>query len=153
MTTDYLSRTEKSITLPSGATVVIRKWLAADFRGISRGVPMIDAPAKDKKPDAPISDSEFDLRVKITHRMLTACTSQFTFNGKVLRIVDKPFAQKKDGELPIEQLEDADALAIVKGIEEFSGWTEGGGQNGQTFRADANGDTGPSGEEIRAVPA
>ena len=149
---NYFDRTRKLVTLPSGATVLIRKITAGDFRGITSEVPVLDG---FRKSGHIPTEAEVAQAVKMATRILTLCCGAFKYQGETYRIVDKPFSDPglKEDELPIELLDQADAEAIISAVHEFSGLLKGGGQNGRTFQQGATADVLPPGEAVREMAA
>lgn len=118
----YRDKTRKAITLPSGGKATIRRLCAKDFVGLP-DIPNMAAPIN---PDAtPILDERaFARSVHMARMALTRCCSPVTFDGgEVLSIVDKPFAECAANEISVDELDQADAQAIVSAVLEFSSAT------------------------------
>lgn len=100
----YRERTRKLITLPSGATVFVRKFGLRDF---------IEANVQPDKKQLSL-----DEQVRLMNQALTKCAWGFNYNGEKLSIVQKPVSECSDSELSIDLLDQADGLAIVNAIHE-----------------------------------
>jgi hypothetical protein len=101
----YRDRTRKKVTLPSGATVFIRRFNARDF---------FEAGGDPAKPD------DQAVNVKLASRALSSCTWGFEFKGERFKITDKRTEDCAADELSIDDLEQADADSIMSAVLEFS---------------------------------
>lgn len=116
----YRERTRQTVELPSGAKVTIRKLCGSDFLGVGNIPVALTVAAKANGEHSP-SQAHIEYGVKLSTIMLTRCCGPIQFEGESLRIVNKPFAETGTGEISIEELEQADAEAIVQAITKFSG--------------------------------
>lgn len=122
----YLNRTRKVIELPSGATAEIQKL---NFYNQA----LNDFGKKDEG-------------VGISLFILTSKVSWLRFDGEECVIVNKRTKECAAGELSVDDLEQADAQAIVDGVMDFSGLTKTGREAVATFPEKQN----PSGEPSSA---
>jgi hypothetical protein len=123
----------KTITLPSGVTAVVRKLSYMDFLGADR-IPAALTVAEGGQKADPEKALEFAAtlgRISLTK----ACGAITQADGKRLRIVAKPFADLAEGEVAIEELDDADAAAIIGAVSELSGMTQEAGREAAPFPA------------------
>jgi hypothetical protein len=109
----YLNRTRKILTLPSGATAELRKLNFYNQALNDFG-----------KKDEGIGISMFILTEKV---------GWLKFEGDEYTIVNKRTKDCIPGELSVDDLEQADAQAIVDGVMEFSGLTKTGREAVGTF--------------------
>jgi hypothetical protein len=105
-------QTRSKITLPSGATCVVRKIAMQDCIEL-RNVPA--AFASGKRPDVEPTREQVEYGVKLMRIALLKCCSPLTISsGNKLTIVDKPLDEVRDGvEITIEELDQDDAQAIA----------------------------------------
>lgn len=136
--------TRKTITLPSGATVVIRKMKGSDFIELGEApASLADAPerARDSKPTA----KELEWMAGSNRVILSRCTGPVCFqNGTRRRIVDRPFAETGESELSIEEMDDADAAAIITAVSEFTQCGREAARKAQPFPAEQALAAGPA---------
>ena len=123
----YRDRTTRRLTLPSGATILVRKLAVGDFQSLGK-VPSTLGEAdrlrlRDAKPET-MTPADFDFIVKLTTLILTRCCGPLEFEGESLTLVDKPFAECADTEIAISQVEQADANEIVQAVNALSGMTK-----------------------------
>lgn len=98
--TEYKNRARKTVTLPSGLELTIRKLSVADIYGI--------------QPTGIGKSDEIDASMK----MICACVvSPF-------RIVQKNESECGDMELPVEYIDNKDYEFLIQEITEFSGLSE-----------------------------
>jgi hypothetical protein len=113
-----MNPTRKTITLPSGATVLIRKMKGRDFFELG------EAPRDIEKRTAespPLKAHELAWLVESNNLILTKCTGPICYpDGTKRTIVNKPFAQTSEAELSIEELDDVDGEAIIAAVTAFS---------------------------------
>lgn len=114
--------TREKLTLPSGATCVVRKLCAADFALHTGEVPVFNedaaTPARAGEPDAKaIAQGVHYARMAL----LCACSPLSMPDGRRLRIVDKELDQLRDGEITIGEMDDVDAQAVFNAVAELSG--------------------------------
>ena len=150
----YKDRNRKLLTLPSGAVVMIRKLLARDYL-TSKEIPIMDLVGKrSKASQEEISSDNIQVSIVLAKIILTACTSQFVFGGVTYRIVDKATADCADNELSIEDLDQADADAIVAEVNSFSGWTPQAAEAAKPFLSESqNGDPYTQAGQIVSLPS
>jgi hypothetical protein len=111
--------TRKKITLPSGATCVVRKVSAGDL-----AIHLGDVPTFDGTPSAAGAPSNADIARGVEYMRIAVlvCCSPLTMpDGKRLRVVDKDLDKLTDGEIAIGELSDADAQCIFDSVAEISG--------------------------------
>jgi len=150
----YKERSRKTIKLPSGATITIRKLAGYDFAKLG------DWPlAFDRKPgngsQSPTSDKKsFEFGVKMAKLILTDCTGPMTFEGETLCIVNKPFNDTTETELSIDELEQADAECIIDEVKRFSGMGKEAAETGRTFpeKPQAHAEHTQPGENLQKAP-
>lgn len=112
--------TRKTITLPSGATVKVRKLSALDLASEIGEIKTL-ALAGDKPKSQP-SQKDIEFGSRVVRIALTKCTGKIVFGDSAKRIVDKHFSESDDAtEITIEELDQADADAIVSAVFELSG--------------------------------
>jgi len=114
--------TRQKLTLPSGATCVVRKLSAADFALHTGDVPVFNSgaasPAREGEPDPKaIVQGVHYIRLAL----LCSCSPLSMPDGRRLRIVDKELDQLKDGEITIGEMDDSDVNAIFDAVAELSG--------------------------------
>ena len=113
--------TRQKLTLPSGATCVVRKLSAADFALHTGDVPVFNpgapSPAENQKSSNSMEEKVQQMRIAI----LCCCSPLTTTEGKRLRIVEKELDQLRDGEITIGEIADEDAVAIYLAVSELSG--------------------------------
>lgn len=133
-----MSETRKTITLPSGATVKVRKLSALDL-AIETGEVRSVGPSSKSKP----TEKDIEFGLKVVRIALTKCTGKVAFPTGAKKIVDKGLDDSNDAtEITIEELDQADADAIVSAVFELSGI--GGAANAAKFPEEqaANGGSG-----------
>jgi hypothetical protein len=148
-----MNKTRIDIVLPvSGGRLSIRKARWQDY------LPLGEAPAAlaevpELKGEKKITPAQLEYTVRATNLMLVNCTTRVRFDdGRLLRIVDKSFAECDPAtELTIEEMDDADATAIIKAINEFTGMSKEAAQAAKPFPAEQTtaGDASLHGEELR----
>ena len=110
-------KNSKLITLPSGASVKIRKLCAKDFLRVGN-IPDVHA-AGEPKGERPGSN---EFAVKLTEIILTECIGPISLPGGNMRVVQKAFYDCTDTEVSVEEfMSTPDSLAIVTEVCEFSG--------------------------------
>jgi hypothetical protein len=130
----------KQLTLPSGATCVIRPLKASDMMGLGSIPDVLIQSAKGKKVETSLDgkDDKEIARVleygflSIKASLLKAC-GVLVSNGQRYNIVDKPAIDAKPSEITIEEIDQADAEFIYNEVKELSGWTKGAAEAAQTF--------------------
>jgi hypothetical protein len=148
----YKDRNRKTITLPSGATVSIRKLVAADYL-VDKEIPVADFMGS-KKPGQSadvVTPERLRWGVALSKRILFNCTGPFLFEGQTFKIVDKPSDKCADNELAFEDLDQADADAIAAEVNVFSGLTPQAAEAVRPFpEKQEDGNAGaPTGEALR----
>lgn len=144
--------TRQTLTLPSGATVLIRKMKGRDFLELG------EAPASIEKraPDAPaLKPHELAWLVASNNLILTRCTGPLCFpDGTKRVIVNKPFALTSEAEISIEELDDADAEAILTAVTAFSNEGREAGRKALKFPSEPAlaPDPGCGGEALPSAP-
>lgn len=119
-----MNQTRKKITLPSGATCVIRKLAAKDLATYCGDVPVFapELTGRTPKAEAPADPKLVAQGVAYMTVALLCCCSPLTLeDGRKLKIVEKPLDEAADSEITIGELDDADAKAIFDGVVELSG--------------------------------
>lgn len=116
----YRDRNRKSITLPSGATIVIAKLNTFNE-------PFIVTRKSDDELTAGVRLAKFAL----TNPANSVMVFQLGTEIERLRIVDK--VEAGSGEITIADLDQADADAIVREVIEFSGLGTAGREARKTF--------------------
>lgn len=117
---------KKEITLPSGARIVIKKLNS-----------FCEAFTTRKQTDEERQDAS------LRKMLANPENGPLMFEGKPLRIVDKPTAG--DGEIRIEELEQADVNTLCQEIISFSGLDKAGAEARKTFpEGQAPGGAAPS---------
>lgn len=149
-------KAQKKITLPSGATCVVRKISERDFIAAGQTLLFLNFNSAKRKAAAVEMSEEkaFESLVKLTEVMLTNCCGRLTFpTGEVLKIVNKQFDECAENEIAIETLDQKDAMAIVAAVQELSGMTKEAAAAAQTFpEGQANGgSSAPAGGELRSA--
>jgi len=130
----YRDRLRKTITLPSGATIVIHKLNTFNEPFLTTRRRNCDG------------DNDIESGVRLAKFALSNPNNgPLTFDGESLRIVDKDEAG--EGEITISQLEQSDADTIFKAVLEFSELTKAGQEARATFPEgqEAGGSTSPNG--------
>jgi len=153
-----MNQTRQKLTLPSGATCVVRKLSAADFALHTGDVPVFNnGVATPERPGEP----DIKAIVQGVHYMriaLLCCCSPITLpDGRRLRIADKELDQLKDGEITIGEMDDADAQAVFNSVAELSGVMRKEAVNGQAAKPfpaeqESTSDTGHNGQSL-SLPA
>lgn len=147
----YRDLDRKTITLPSGATVTIRKLNPRDYVSVGN-IPTIYPDPKGPKPKASGKSADDEAwAVKVEKFILTQAISPIEFQGEKVRVVDKPFGTASDGEVEIETLHYPDREAIIAEVVAFTGMGKEAGQTAQNFQPDRNGHAPvtPNGEGLR----
>lgn len=114
-----MSKTRKQLELPSGAVCRVRRFSMFDLRSLG------DMPTAftvvDEKGETTSAESDFGTR--LARLALIHCVSPLLGkDGSKVSIVDKPFHELGDDELSVEEVDTADALAIVNAVCELSGF-------------------------------
>lgn len=146
--------TRKTITLPSGATVAIRKMKGSDFISLGEA-PAAFADGKPREKDKPPTAEELNWVVASNTIILTKCTGPVCHpDGTQRLIVDKPFASTPETDLSIEEMEDADAEAIITAVSEFTQCGKEAARKARPFPAEQTlaGGPGPNGAEVSHPP-
>jgi hypothetical protein len=124
----------KQITLPSGATCVVRKLSRLDFIGTDRIPQAFASPDEKRPPVAPEVVEEFAAALgRIA--LVKACGFITEPDGRRLRIVTKHFAECGPDEIALEEVSNEDADAIVNAVSELSGMTQEAGREAAPFPA------------------
>ncbi len=115
-----MNPTRKTITLPSGASAKVRKLSALDMAMATGDIPVV-SPEVVKASGQDIRDIEAGL--KLVRAALTRCVGRLTYlNGTQLKIVAKSLDDSDDAtEITIEELDQADADALVAEVFKLSG--------------------------------
>lgn len=125
----------KQITLPSGATCVVRKLSRLDFIGsdrIPQAFPLVDPNRPSQAPTPELQDFAAALgRISL----VKACGAITQPDGRRLRIVQKHFAECGPDEMAVEEVSDADADAIINAVAELTGMTQEAGREAAPFPA------------------
>ena len=116
-----MTTTRKKITLPSGATVVVRKIAAQDFALHQGEIPAVyqpeGRPAKEGEP----SQRQIVEGIRFMRVVLLSCCSPITgADGVRRKLVEKELDQTTDAEITIGELSDQDAQAIVTAVAELT---------------------------------
>lgn len=92
---------------------------------------------KDIAPeDSKLSKETIEWGLAVSMITLLRCCGPLTFpTGDVVTIVDKPFHACAPGEISIEELEDADADAIITTVNSLTSLTKEAGAEAQPFPA------------------
>lgn len=143
-----MNPTRKTLTLPSGATVLIRKMKGRDFFELGEAPGGLEKRTKDSPPLKP---HELAWLVASNNLILTKCTGPICYgDGSKRTIVNKPFALTSEAEISIEELEDADGEFIIKEVGEFSNEGREAGRQALKFPHEPAmaADPGPAGEAL-----
>lgn len=123
----------RQINLPSGATCVVRKLSRLDFVGSDRVPLAFPQPSTSKDDPDPVV---LDFAAKLGRIALTkACGAMTLKDGRRLRIVSKAFADCGPDEIAVEEVDDADADAIINAVSELTGMTQEAGREAAPFPA------------------
>lgn len=126
----------KQITLPSGATCVVRKLSRMDFVGEDRLPQAFPASVAAPEPDQPLPPEAIDFAAKLGRIALTkACGAIVKPDGTRVRIVSKHLADCSDAEITVEEMDDRDADAIINAVSELTGMTREAGREAAPFPA------------------
>lgn len=148
-----MNETRKTITLPSGGTVCVRKLSAYDFATHFGDVPVIapeGAPGTTRSRATKKDDPAFGL--KFIRLALTVAAGPIKDpDGKTRRIVDKKFHECAEDEITLEEFPQADADAIFNAVLELSGMKGGAADKAAKFPEESAGtdSTGPGSETLR----
>jgi hypothetical protein len=147
--------TRKKITLPGGATCVVRRITGNDFAMTEGEIPIpADVADNPKSPEDAIRKAKRQVEngVRFLRVALLCCCSPLTFpDGSRRKIVDRELDQIGEQEITIGELSDADAKAIGDEVIELTGIGKEAAQAARPFPAEqaATGDPGPGGQEVR----
>lgn len=153
----YKTRNQKIITLPSGATVSIRKLVPEDYLS-QKSIPVYDMVGGRNKPEnlspeqmAVIEERDRQRGIQMRKTILTRCCGPLQFEGESLRIVDKPSTETSTAEIAIELLDIDDSKFIADQVIEMSGLLAGPEVPARTFpnEQQGSGEGAPAGEVIR----
>ncbi len=129
--------TSKTITLPSGSTVKVRRITVRDWLKISAEVPDVLAPAPTGKPAPKDKKRSMEDGLALNRLILLECTGKIkSADGKLFTVCDKSFkdADSDNGELSIDEVSDSeDGAAIVKEVLEISGLTKAASEAAKPF--------------------
>ena len=173
--------TRKQLTLSSGATCWIRKVCAQDY--IAHGnadIPTLFADAalvKARAQKNELTPKEIQSLLRMTRIVLLCCVSPLQFlppgsasvpagsasvpaSTEIIpppaprKIVDKPFWDRAENEITIEELDPEDAQKIVEEIAILSRMTKEAALAARPFPAEQEtpGSTAPSSEAVRPAP-
>lgn len=139
-------KTRKEIQLPSGAVAVIRPLSMLDVATI--GQP--PASLARRKPEDPLTEKELAWHVAHNRTVLARCVGTIRWQNppRSARIVDKPFDECREDEITVEDLPDADAVAILDAV---AGLRKEAADAVRTFpaaRPEAGAVGGPHGAEV-----
>jgi hypothetical protein len=117
----------RTITLPSGATVLIRPVREGDY--LSTGLlPLVLQLRKngtaDSRRERELTETDLKVQRQVDRMILCECTAHYRVGNRRLRIVDKHFGDEAEDELVIEDLPPADAKAILAAVKQLSGLDE-----------------------------
>ena len=143
---EYKTRSRKTITLPSGGEVVIRKLTGLDYLDVG-DIPSAFWEAvrgQDKAEAGKVLEKNKDLARRMTVASLV--------KGVVsMKIVDKRPRDCADDELSVDEISPKDADCIVEQISEMNSLHREAGKAIARFPGEhgVSGDAGHDGEEIR----
>ena len=143
---EYKTRSRKTITLPSGGEVVIRKLTGLDYLDVG-DIPSAfwEAVRGQNKAEAgKVLEKNKDLARRMTVASL--------LKGVVsMKIVDKHPRDYADDEVSVEEISPKDAEYIVEQISEMNSLNREAGKSIARFPVEhgVSGDAGHDGEEIR----
>lgn len=127
----------KSLTLPSGATTVVRKLSRMDFLDQDR-FPVAYLVSSAQKASGAQEGGYTEEQAKFAARigcvcLLKACGRLRYPDGKVVTIVNKQFDECTDNEVTIEELDDRDAEVIIREVTKLSAITKEDAAEAATF--------------------
>ncbi len=146
-----MGATRQQITLPGGGTLFVRKLKQEDFIEIGQAPAALVQEAGKKRTARQLTPEEAKWFEQCNKIILTRCTTPVVdADGKRRRIVDKPFAEAAEHELSIEEMDDADAVAIIKAVSDFTGLGEEAGRKARPFPEEppVAGGAGPDGHAL-----
>lgn len=108
-------KVRKEITLPSGATVIIRPPSMLDVMQIGEAPTSLTRREK-SKDKRPLTQAEIDWHVRSSRALLLHCTGLIRWPDKSARLVEKPFDECREGEMTVEDLSAADVGAILEAV-------------------------------------
>lgn len=138
----------KQITLPSGATVLVRKMSQWDFLELGEAPAAL---ADNVRKAETLTPKQVQWSAKVNRIILAKCTGPVVgADGSWRRIVDKPFSDCTEAELCIDEMNDQDVDAIVTAVTEL---TQAGREAGAKARAfpqeqTVAADAGPNGAPL-----
>lgn len=151
MNMNAVRSTRKTLTLPSGATVLIRKMKGRDFFELGEAPASLEK-RTERHPQDPLRPDELAWLVASNNLILTKCTGPICDpDGSKRTLVNKPFALTSEAEISIEELEDEDGEAIIKAVNEFSQEGREAGRQALKFPHEPalSPDAGSSGDALR----
>lgn len=129
--------TRKTIDLPSGGRVTVRKLSGLDMVGggfVPKAFPQEKLDAINSGDLQEITKEDAQQLGAIWTAILTKCTSPVsTIEGDRLRIVDKGLDKAAADEITLGEMDDEDVMAIVSTCMELSGLTKEAGRKAQGF--------------------
>lgn len=147
----YRDKTRKTLTLPSGATCVIRKLAARDFLSLGE-IPMTMADPSKRPNNAPTAaDKAWSAKLSII--ILTKCCGPIELDGEALKIVDKDFGDAAKDEISIDEVEVKDSAEIINAVQEFSGFGKEAASTAKPFPEESKApyDCSQAGEAVRPI--
>lgn len=119
----YLQKTQKTVTVPSGAKVTVRRRTRGDdiLIGAAPAFVVRGLRLKDQGKEIPDSTPQDDLDfakylAKQSEILLTRCVIGFSFDGADFTIVSKELGQEGAGEIPFTSITAEDEEAIIEAI-------------------------------------
>ena len=117
--TEYRKRNRKTITLPSGGEVEIRKLSVADFLKVG-DIPSAFVSGDEKERERSVTEGS-----PFARNFLKIC---LTCGVVSMRVVDKPAYDCGPDEVAVEEIPTADASFIASAVAEFTNLAGGAGE-------------------------
>jgi hypothetical protein len=136
----YRTKLQKSITLPSGSKVNIRKLNA------------FNEPFLNKRQ----SETDEDAGNRVAKFILLNCIGPIVTDGESLTVVEKKESECSKNELGLTELDNVDATFIVNQVIDFSGMSKAGQEARKTFleaQPENGGERASAGEAVSGTPS
>lgn len=145
----------KTLTLPSGATCIVRPLRVGDFALHGQEAPLIYADPETRRKKAEPTPREVEAAARMMRLALLCCCSPLTYpDRRRVKIVDREMDQTAPNEITIGELSDDDAQAIFAGVAELTGMGKEAAQAAKPFPEEQTPAcaVGPAGEALRDDP-
>lgn len=143
--------TRKKIELPSGGICVVRRLSPIDCVGLS-GIPAAFAEPREGAKVSQPTKEQLEFGEKVTRIIISRCCSAITRTDlSKVTVCDKPLDELKHNEISIEELDQADAEAIVAEVTALSNMGKEAAAKAKPFPAEPKvaGDDARLSEDLR----